>query len=582
MKKQIGLSVIVGLLAFCSSTTSFAQYVYAPTNVAGAGMSYVVPDMLLWYNQTLGIYTNGPIYNTADQIANNGNWEPNISAVGNSVFLIGANTFADDGTLTRQRFVVTFQPVAGGTPKIGDHFFTDAGVPYRGDANLRRNNGNPQRVAGDRRAGAVNFITAAEASLGQIAGFNTATPPRWTNNPCYSDVNAYVCSQPFSLNTSTLVQTPLAPAWDYIYGPLVTADSPLASPEVSRMGGTVIGLDDGNFVVMSDDKTGYLGVSRCTTFSIITPAGAVVKSATLVHSQDIWDNMCAYQGGFAIRSHIMLYLFDNAGNFKFGQTADNGINIQTSSGLPLDTGRGDGHRIASDIRSHYVYFAGSVADECMVVIWDANTGACVATNLVTDTDPAVHNMSRVNLAVDANDRFCVAWGMTVDPVFSAAEQMIARVGKFNGVNVTWLTPSFYAFTNHEAADPVGVALGYKTSNPSVAMTKDYICIAGKGLVNSLNNPTLPPDTEGGAAAETTLYTVLRQPVVTPPPIAVTRSGGNVVLSWTWTGAPGMFTLQTSPTVQPTSWSVLNNVVQVGNNYYSTNAIGPNNAFFSLK
>lgn len=514
---------------------------YTPTDVTGVGLAYVVPDMLLWYNGTLGRYTNGPIFNTADQAANLGNWEPNISVLGNSVFLIGANTFADDGTLANQRFAVTFQPVAGGLPKIGDHFCTDAGAPYRLPVNLSRQNGNPQRVAGDKRLGATNFLTAGEASLGQIAMFNSNI--RWANNPCYQGTNRYVCCQPFSLDPTTLVQTPLALAWDYVYGPLVTGTPPNPAnvPQVSRTGGTVVALDDGNFVVMIDDKTSYSHPNgEVTAFSIITPTGAIVKSATLVDARDIWDNLCAYQGGFAIRCHDLLYFFDNAGNFKFGSGPGAGTDLNFTSGLTFGVGREDASRIASDIRSHYVYLAGETpetqgAHPCSIAIWDADTGQCVATNTVTDTDPAVHKMERVNLAVDAHDRFCVAWGMNPDPLVWTNEQIIARVGKFNGAQIAWLTPSFYAFINHES-DPANVK-GFKTSNPSVAMTTDYICIAARGSVNNLNNPTAGPNT----APDTTLYTVIRSPVgpaITRQPTGQTvMVGSDVTFSVVATGTP---------------------------------------------
>ena len=47
MKKLTHLTLVAGLLAVGS--TALAQYsVYIPTNVAGAKMSYVVQDMLLW------------------------------------------------------------------------------------------------------------------------------------------------------------------------------------------------------------------------------------------------------------------------------------------------------------------------------------------------------------------------------------------------------------------------------------------------------------------------------------------------------------------------------------------------------
>src|SRR5262249_48609720 len=144
---------------------------------------------------------------------------------------------------------------------------------------------------------------------------------------------------------------------------------------------------------------------------IITPQGSVVKGTTLVDPHPIWDNMAAYQGGFAIRVGVgtdsILYFFDNAGN----PTHTNYVN--SSSGLTFDTGRGDGTRIGSDIRSHYVYVAGQTPATAhapvSVAIFDARTGDFVAKTTVTDTDPTVALTDRVSIAVDALDRFCVAY-----------------------------------------------------------------------------------------------------------------------------------------------------------------------------
>jgi len=185
-------------------------------------------------------------------------------------------------------------------------------VPHRGITNFRRQNGNPQRVAGDKRQGAVNFITAAETSLGQHPAFQSDT--RWTSNACYVGANAYVTVQTFSLDTATLTQTPLSKAFDPIYGNYVTATPPSTQTQVSRTGGRPVFLDNGNIVVVSDDRTSYLDPdTEVSTFSIITPAGAVVKSATLVSLGDQWDNVAAFKGGFVVRpAGGLMYFYDNS------------------------------------------------------------------------------------------------------------------------------------------------------------------------------------------------------------------------------------------------------------------------------
>jgi hypothetical protein len=515
MKKLLGLPVLLGLSAMLSNTNASP---FIPGGVQSAGYEYVVPDMLLWYNVN-GFYTNGPMQNVSEQVANLANWEPTISVLGDNVFLVGANTFADDGSQANQRFVVVFQPVSGGTPTIGDSFYSDDAKPFRGQINLSRQDGNPQRVAGDKRSGATTFLTMAESSPGQLKAFQS--DKRWANNPMYQADNRYDSQQLFTLSSS-LVQTPVAKAWDYVYGPLVATSLAQGNnaPQLSRAGGTIAALDDGNFAIVIDDKTCFTDpAGEVATMAIISPTGSIVKGPTLVDARDIWDNVCAFKGGFAVRCHDMLYFYDNTGALK----ATN--NVVTSSGISFDTGRGDSTRVASDIRSRFVYMAGAAATDAgpavQLAIWNATNGVFV-TNVVvsSDMDATVFAATDVNLAVDLSDRVCVAYGGKPDTSLFNNEQIIARVMQFNGklsngpsastnANVKFITPSFFPFKNSDTTNNLAGMMGYKTWVPSVAMTKDAICIAAKGTVNSQGDPTLGPDT----AAETTLYTVIAQPYV---------------------------------------------------------------------
>jgi hypothetical protein len=562
-------------------TSNFSNPGYiAPGAIASVGLTNIVPDVLVWYNQTGGYVTNGPINNLADQAANLANWEPNISVLGDSTFLIEANTFANDGSLLNQNNAVTLQPAAGGAAKVSYAFSTDAGVPFKGQLNLSRQNGNPGRVAGDKRVGAVNYITAAETSLGQLPEFKSDS--RWNNNPIYTIDRRYVASQLFSLNTTTLVPTPLAKAWDFVYGSFVTTDEPVNTPEVSRTGGTVAGLDNGNFVVVLHDKTGYssAGVNNVTTFAIVTPSGATVRTNTFVDPRDIWDNVAAFKGGFVVRCHDTLYFYNNAGDLQ-------GSSLQAASGLTFGTGRNDASRVASDIRSYYVYLAGrspeasenNPGEAVWVAIWDSRTRAFVASAQVSDGSPENSRNNRVNLAVDALDRFCVAYANKADIVNfpNANWQVAARVMAFDGAKISYLTHSFYPFVN---SDPTGEAT-LLTEKPSVAMTTRQICIAANGIVNSQNNPA----GGGNTAAQTTFYTVISHPAPvssTGPSITATRSGNNLTISWA--ASAGSFTLQSTPTVSPTAWTNVTPqppIVPAGGQNTMTVVIGSGNTFFRL-
>ena len=136
-------SLASGALISLLSATVCAQFV--PGGVETVNLNHIVADTVL--------------YNT-NTVANLANWEPYSSVLGTNTFLMVMNTFAE-GTEDSQRLALAFQPVAGGPVGLGDVFFDDAGKPYRGVINASRQDGNPGRVAGDARPGAVNFLAGA-------------------------------------------------------------------------------------------------------------------------------------------------------------------------------------------------------------------------------------------------------------------------------------------------------------------------------------------------------------------------------------------------------------------------------------
>jgi len=111
------------------------------------------------------------------------------------------------------------------------------------------------------------------------------------------------------------------------------------------------------------------------------------------------------------------------------------------------------------------------------------------------------------------------------------------------------------------------------------MTTRYICVAGKGLINSTNNLAGGPD----SAPQTTVYTIISNPGYVPPKLTATHSGGNMIISWAASGGDG--TLQSTPTLQPTAWATVSpqpaSVLVNGNTYQKTVAIGAGNKFFRL-
>ena len=443
-----------------------------------------------------------------------------------------------------------------------------------------------------------------ETSVGQYANFQSNN--RWNNNNIYQGINAYCTEQIFNLNPTTLVQTPVTNAWEYVYGDYVgVMGAGNGGDQVSRTGGRPNFLDNGNIVVMIDDKAAIASVQgEVCTFRIIKPDGSLVAGPILVNpgvllpygtpgsggiaGYDIWDNMCAFKGGFAIRLHQYLYFFDNNGNQTFTDT-----NIVQSTGLSFGTNREDASRIGSDIRSYYVYLAGQTPESnpngpVHVAIWDSRTGLVVTKATVSELDASYARFDRTMIAVDALDRFCVAYKLAADGNFypnvgDPNWQVAARVGQFNGSTVSWLTPSFYPFVNHDSYGGL-FATAYRTLEPHVSMTTRQICISAKGTINSTNNPAAEPDT----LPNTALYTVITHPaaVAAGPTMTVTRSGSNVIISWN--ADAGLFTLVSSSNAAAplSSWAAVSpqpaTTGPVNGQYSMTVPIGAGAQYFKLK
>ena len=308
---------------------------FIPGSIESVGLQRITPDTVL-------------LNPGADAL---GNWEPYASVLGDSTFLIEGNTFAESST-DNQRFVVYLQPAAGGQGKLGEAFFADNGQPFRDQVNASRQNGNPGRVAGDKRPGAVNFMAGAEASPHVYPAFQSDN--RWNLGFDRLVDGRYGTIQLYKLDPTTLTQTPLSKALDSANGRLTTGD-PQGNNQITRFGGELAGLDNGNFVSVVEDRSKVRNPDGdAVVATIFAPDGSVVKESFVVANGDIWSNAAAYQGGFAVRVNGIIYFYDNSGNLK-GQVD------QRPPGETFDAGRGDGTRIAAHINSPYVYLIGKVS-----------------------------------------------------------------------------------------------------------------------------------------------------------------------------------------------------------------------------
>src|ERR1041384_2203054 len=148
-QKVFQISLTASLLAACSPAV--AQFI--PGGVSSVGLTQAVPDVPIWYDATNNRVQIGPIVPLANQFADHNTWEPWVSVVGEKVFTIECNKFADDLALANQRYVLALQPAVAGTyanARLAEGFYDDTGTRYTNSISSRQD-GNPGRVYGDRR-----------------------------------------------------------------------------------------------------------------------------------------------------------------------------------------------------------------------------------------------------------------------------------------------------------------------------------------------------------------------------------------------------------------------------------------------
>ncbi len=494
-----------------------------PGSVESVGLTRIVPDKAIIVPQNDAL----------------GNWEPNASVLGTSTFLIEGNTFADGFDLPspdgRQRFVVALQPVDGALGKTVEGFYNDAGAPYKGEINGSRQNGNPGRVAGDKRPNAKTYVVGAEASPHNFVEFNSGN--RWATGydrmTAAGVISRYGTVQPFTLDLGSLTPTPLIKAFDSATGRQTSGQ--VESDQNTRFGGDVAFLSNGNFVSLVEDRSKLIRPEGNAAVATIFKAdGTLVKESFKVADGDQWANLAAFKGGFAVRNGSDFYLFDNDGNAT-------GKFSQNSAGAAFNSGRGDGTRIASHINSPYVFLFGQPTGDSVMklAVWDTRSPDRFA--LFDASEPAfAGGFDRANLAVDALNRITVSWVSKPDGY--EQQQIAARVLALNGdtMTITALTPSFLAFINAAKTGDI------RSVGMSIAMTTKQICVSAKGEINLQNKPAngafINVNT-GGPLREINFYTVFSHPAPAEDPTApvggvapsVTiklNADGSVTIAWT--------------------------------------------------
>jgi len=443
-----------------------------------------------------------------------GNWEPYSSVLGNSHFLISTNKYAenlDDPFATNQSYGVAIQPVDGSDNTEVESFWGDDGFPYDGPINNYRQNGNPSRVAGDKRPGGSHYITGGEASPDEFDDFRGDDRfENITRNGRYGTIQTF--------NYDGAAVTPTSFAIDAVNGRFADdADLTGVGGEIGRFGGELAGLSNGNFLAVVDDKAGLHNFSsdgaavRAATAVIVSPTGEIVKDSFVICAEDpvdgepcgntqIWSNVAAGNGFFCARVRQTLVFHDNDGN-RLGAVD------QAASGMSFDGGRGDGTRIAGHPSSNYIVLAGGVGDNNVgIAAFDGRTQSFVAAGTVNEAE-FNEPVGRTGVAIDALDRIAVCWDSTPAAFEAPSSQVVCRVLSFNGDAFDPLTPTFFPFVNfyNEAGAPGPI----ETRIPNVSMTTSAICVAAKGTIN-LDN--MPQD-GGNSVNEQNFYTVFSHPAV---------------------------------------------------------------------
>lgn len=500
MKAKLFVVLLVSLTAI----PVFAQIPHA--NPAAAGVDVLVAERVM--------FNNG--------VVNQGNWEPYTSAMGDGTLLFAANTegLAQDGVTVEEgteRIAVAFFNPDGSVQEVpGFYSSVSPAVPWNSNNDSVRMNGNPPRIAGDKRVGMTKYLIGNECtpwSFPEVfpvwgAGFNYTT--------------TIACCQ--LLNKTAGGPAPIGPVIDPVYGTATTGEQ----LDHQRYGGEIRGLSNGNFVsVVEDRQMIYSSSNRAPVVSIIsgdtgqvigTPFNANVFNPD--NSTEIWGGLAAFDGGFAVKpemssdSDYRIFFFSNTGTplgswqavFRTDPNSPLPDGTQEYTTSVADTGRGDGFRIDSDIRSKYIYYAGrgisSPTGEgsrgVYVTKIDAQTFKTVKEAYVNEgLSTALGGPDRTNVCVDENGNVFVCWA---DASNTGSRQI---AGRFFDADLNPLTDAFLCFTSSESGQGE-IVKNLSMQAPSAAM------INGRVLVTT----RLDSDAgDGSFLSQDQLAIVLKAPIV---------------------------------------------------------------------
>jgi len=478
MKHIIAFGVLIGLLVAVPGV--MAQL---PVDHATAKVKVLISDH--WFF---------PV-----NIANKSYWEPFTDIFGDGTIAVCAGTFPqdEDGMNCKVGFI---NP--DGTIAEYWGFYADDGKPFTANINYARQDGNPPRIACDRRPGGTRYMVGQETTAFQIQAFRSDT--RW--DQFAYDAQMAACQ----LHEKTAAgPKPITKVFDPIYGAGLAGAQ---GGQQIRFGGEMVSLSNGNFVVVPEDRSKNLASANAAIATLFDgQTGKPIKGPFVgtcdESAREIWSNVAAFKGGFCIRASGLLTVYDNDGNMRYCLNQDE---FTTAS----DKGRSDGTRIAGAHGSNYIYIFGGDADKNVVLArFDAVNSAQgnivgikeVIVNPDEYWDPA-GIFDRAEVAVDDFDNACVVWEEKLSSA-AGADQIVARI--YNS-DMEPVTPVFYAFANHDAHDAAAQE-GFVSKESNVSMDNQRIVIAANGVTKDEAGYLTPDEQNFAIVLENPLKKVVSIP-----------------------------------------------------------------------
>lgn len=476
MERKLWYAVICA--AICASLSAMQviaqDEVELPLSHEDAGVEVLVPETI-FFKSTVGMGTY---------------WEPFTDIFGDGTVAVIAGAYPE-GQTSGFNAKVAFIGMDGSIQEFWA-FYADNGQPYTGDFNEARKDGNPPRIATDRRPGGTRYMVGMESTPYMYNEF--LSDNRWDQSFIYTGRQIGAVQL---FNKTASGPQKITNVIDPVYGTgAFTGDQ----SNQMRFGGEIRFLSDGNVVVVVEDRNNVAFPFQAAVATIFNgETGEVIKEpfngAADEASHSIWSNVAPFKGGFAIRTEGIVSLWNNDGTLRHGPIA------QEEWTMVTDKGRGDDIRIAGSINGDFIYILGKNPDGDMVVSsLNCVTGEADREVVVNELNLwEFGNFGRGDLAVDSRGNICVSY-VYRDKEQTSQEQVVARI---LDSNLEPVGGTFFAFQNFERWNDPDIQ-GFTSKEVNVSMDDNRIVIAANGV-------TLDPETNALTPPEHTFAIVLKNP-----------------------------------------------------------------------